>query len=345
MKSIHTYVNLNENSTIDKKNVYHMLLSTLLSNVFFGETTLYTTKKIKEVVEYIGIPYKEIITEPFEGFNHGTFSIPKLITYSLQKEPFIHIDLDSHFYHIDKNKLSEIDIFYSYPDMIMGTSSNFDDIEKLHNTYLKGIYSISDRIPTELKKNIILTDIPNFCLFGGKNHELISKSSQYCLDFYLENKDFFDSNYYNACIIEQLLIPSVIRMFSNVEEYEYTYLYNVEDKFMVNMDGKSYIGMEYPYELTVNNRHKLIRNEKELYSFANYDFNDMIHFNGYKQMELVMFIVKEMITHRFDGVEYINKINELYPETFEFEKISTRYYNQLKEKLNGWETTNKTSLL
>lgn len=345
MKSIHTYVNLVENATIDKKNLYHMLLSTLLSNVFFKETTLYCTKKIKEIVEYVGIPYKEIITEPFDNYDSGTFSIPKLITYSLQQEPFIHIDLDSHFYHIDNDKLKELDIFYSYPDMVMGEKSQFEDIEKIHNTYLKGIYTISDKIPKELKDNILLTEIPNFCVFGGKNYKLISDASLYCLDFYRENKEFFDSDYYNACIIEQLLVPSAIRMLSDDKEHNYTYLYEIEDKFMINMESKSFTGLEYPYEIQMNQRHKVIRNENELYSLANYDFNKMIHFNGYKQMEIVMFIVREMITHRFNGYKYINRINEIYPEIYEFEKIGYRYYTQLNEKINNWGKTIKKMIL
>jgi hypothetical protein len=344
MVAIHTYAPCNENDNIDKQLVYNMLLSTLLANVFFDGIKLYTTKKVKEIVEHIGIPYKEIITEPFDDYNYKTFSIPKLITFSIQDEPFIHLDLDTFIYNIDQNKLDDIDVFYSYPDMPVGNGT-YSEVEKLHKTYLTNLYKIGDKLSPELKKNITLFDIPNFCVFGGTDYKLIKESTDYCLDIYKTNMEHFDSNYYNACIIEQLLIPSTIRMLSGKKDEEHVYLFNTEDKFIVENEKDEFIKPTYPFKMNFNGKHRLINSERELYNMVNYDFNEIIHLNGYKNMEQILFLTKEMIVQRFNGYKYIIKINELFPSENEFDNISKRYYSTLKNNLIDWDKTIKTTIL
>jgi len=331
MKAIHTYVPCNGNDTISKKMVYNMLLSTLLGNVFFDDVILYTTTKIKKIVEYIGIPYKQIIEVPFNETKRGTFSIPKLETYSLQTEPFIHIDLDSHLYNIDPNKVGKMDIFFSYPDMSVGDGT-YESIERLHNTYLKKLYEMSDIIPAELKEHITLFDIPNFCVFGGNNTQLIRDSTNYCLEIYKSNKDLFDKDYYNACIIEQLLIPSAMKMLGGKSEFDY--LYETKDK--VTMDGDS-----YPFKMMYGGKNVNINNEERLYNLVNGDYGQIIHLNGYKDTETLLFLTREMIIQRFNGSKYIFKINDLYHEKYEFENISKRYYTKLKEEINHWDKTHE----
>jgi hypothetical protein len=344
MIAIHTYAPCNENDNIDKPLVYNMLLSALLANVFFDGIKLYTTKKVKEIVEHIGIPYKEIITEPFDNYNYKTFSIPKLITFSLQEEPFIHLDLDTHIYNIDQKKLNDMDIFYSYPDTPVG-GGTYSEVERLYNTYLTNLYKIGDKLSPELKENITLFDIPNFCVFGGTDYKLIKKSVNHCLEIYKSNMEHFDSNYYNACIIEQLLIPSVIRMLKGKKDEEHTYLFNVEDKFIVENEQDEFIKPTYPFKMNFNGKHRLIGSEQELYNMVNYDFNEIIHLNGYKNMEQILFLTKEMVVQRFKGFKYILKINELFPDKYEFEDISKRYYTTLKNNLIDWDKTYKSTIL
>jgi hypothetical protein len=52
-----------------------------------------------------------------------------------------------------------------------------------------------------------------------------------------------------------------------------------------------------------------------------------------------------MIVQRFKGYEYVQKINELFPEKNEFDDISKRYYTTLKNNLNDWDKTIKSTLL
>lgn len=339
MIAIHTYAPCNGNNNIDKKLIYNMLLSALLANVFFDGIKLYTTEKVKKIVEYIGIPYKEIITEPFDDYNYKTFSIPKLITFSLQNEPFIHLDLDSHIYHLDQKKLKDIEVFYAFPDMPIGIGT-YNEVERLHNTYLTNLYKISDKLSKDFKKNITLFDIPNFCVFGGNDYKLIKESANYCLEIYKSNMKHFDSDYFNACIIEQLLIPSAINYFGGNDSGKRNYLFDVEERVFINFISESQETV-YPFEFNFNKKQRIIGNENELYQLVNYDFNEIIHFNGYKEMEQILFLIKEMIVQRFQGFEYILKINELFPEKNEFDYISKRYYDKLKINLKDWTKTIK----
>jgi hypothetical protein len=155
----------------------------------------------------------------------------------------------------------------------------------------------------------------------------------------------FDSNYYNACIIEQLLIPSAIKLLGSKKDEEHTYLFNVEDKFIVENEQDEFVKPIYPFTMIFNRKQRVIKSERELYNMVNYDFNEIIHLNGYKNMEQILFLTKEMIVQRFKGYEYVQKINELFPEKNEFDDISKRYYTTLKNNLNDWDKTIKSTLL
>lgn len=340
MIAIHTYAPCGNENNIDKKLIYNMLLSALLANVFFDGIRLYTTKKIKKIVEQIGIPYSEIITEPFDDYNYKTFSIPKLITFSQLNQPFIHLDLDTHIYGIDQLELYSKDIFYSYPDMPVN-SGEYYSVEKLHKTYLTNLYKIGNKLPIDLKEKITLFDIPNFCVFGGMDYKLINDASNYCLEIYKSNMEFFDSNYYNACIIEQLLIPSAIKLLSDKIPKEHIYLFDVNDKLIIKPGSDEFVNSTYPLTINFNGKQKIIKNENQLFDMVNYDFDSIIHFNGYKEMEQMLFLIKETIIQRFNGYEYILKINSLFPKKNEFDNISSRYYETLKNNLIDWEKTNK----
>jgi hypothetical protein len=344
MIAIHTYAPCGENDNIDKPLVYNMLLSVLLANVFFDGIKLYTTKKVKEVVEYIGIPYMEIITEPFDDYNCKTFSIPKLVTFSLQEEPFIHLDLDTHIYNIDQNKLNDLDIFYAYPDMPVD-GGTYDSVKKLYDTYLINLYKMGDRLSPNLKEKITLFDVPNFCVFGGRDYRLIKKAVDYCLELYNNNKEHFDSDYYNACIIEQLLIPSAVKLLSGKLPEEHVYLFDISDKLTIQTKNDEHRNPEYPFTINFNGKTKIIKNEQQLYNMVNYDFNEIVHLNGYKNMEQILFLTKEMIIQRFKGYQYILRINTLFPEKNEFDYISKRYYTTLKTNINDWEKTYKSDIL
>jgi hypothetical protein len=354
MIGIHTYVPSHNIETKFNRNlVYNMLLSTHLAKFSFDKVVLYTTKEIEKIVRKIGVPYDEIITEPFDGFKCKTFSIPKMVTYSLQTEPFAHLDLDTFIYALPK-KIDKEPVFYASSDIPLKKENNFKTNMSMYNTYLKGTFEIEDKLPDEFKKHIDFFDIPNMCIFGGNDYETIKKASEYCLKIYEENKEHFDSNYYYACVIEQLFISTAIKMINKEneivdedvvkEEEETFYLFSQQQNLSIDHETSDLVNITYPFTISFNNKKKIINNETELYTLANYDFNWIIHLCGNKSLDAVLFIVRETIIQRFNGFNSIQKMNDIFGQISEVENISSRYYKFLKGNINIWENTRKTIL-
>jgi hypothetical protein len=192
------------------------------------------------------------------------------------------------------------------------------------------------------------------CIFGGNDYETIKKASEYCLKIYEENKEHFDSNYYYACVIEQLFISTAIKMINKEdeiidedvvkEEKETFYLFNQQQNLSIDHETSDLVNITYPFTISFNNKKKIISNETELYSLANYDFNWIIHLCGNKSLDAVLFIVRETIIQRFNGFNSIQKMNDIFGQSSEVENISSRYYKFLKGNINIWENTRKTIL-
>lgn len=75
-----------------------MALSCLLLKKHYGKVTLYCNRKVRHlIIDQFKIPYDVVVEIPefmkiYEGCN--LWALPKIYTYSLQTEPFIHVDCD-----------------------------------------------------------------------------------------------------------------------------------------------------------------------------------------------------------------------------------------------------------
>jgi hypothetical protein len=334
MIGIHTYVPNGGKGGINRVLLYQMTLSTLLAKQFFDKMVLYTTEEIKEMVVKVGVPYDDIITEPFKGYSGGTFSIPKLITYSLQNEPFVHIDIDMFLYDLRKN-IKQEDVIYSFKDIPNGYDGDFEVSKGMYLTYFKGTFDISEKIPKKLKKHIDFSNIPNMSIFGGKNYNLISDAAKYCISIYNNNKEHFDSDYYYACIIEQLFMSATIDMLSKKGKVR-NYVYDSTNNFGVSMNTESLTNAKYPVRLQFFNNKIVINSENDLYSYANHDFNCPIHLCGHKNLDILLFIIKETIIQKHHGMDYVSKIEKYINGENTFDDITRRYYFFLKIKYDDW---------
>jgi len=148
MKIVHTYIPTKNGGTLNRYTAYCMLLSTLLAKKHHEHVFLYTNKEIEKIVKKIGIPYNVIDTEVLEGVEVETFSVPKLMVYTKQTQPYLHIDLDSFIYQPIEVKL--VDRIYS---SFAEGSSNVLSFERNNSvffkTYLKGAFEIQDKLPEE----------------------------------------------------------------------------------------------------------------------------------------------------------------------------------------------------
>jgi hypothetical protein len=318
---VHTYVPARDGGEFNKELAYHMTLSMLLAKEQHGRVDLYTTKKIADLVKKFKIPYDNIITEPFDGFKYKTFSIPKLITFSLQTEPFIHIDLDTMLYDkvvIPKN----LSIIYHSPSFFLDRPSDYNSIRTLYDIYLKGFFGIEDKLSEDFKICIDFTNIPGMDIFGGTDYETISKAAKMCLKIYEENKEHFDSNYFYACVIEQLFMPAAIKLIRKGRFADVKYLKNGDEVLSINQNGKD---IEYPIIIKYMGNSVTIPNEEKLYNYSNHDFGTPLHLGEWKSFDVIMFILKETIIERFFGSKYVNEIEKHFKEDTGFNILSKRY--------------------
>lgn len=329
MKIVHTFLPLGGNR-IEKKNIYLMTLSMLLAKKHYNQVVLYTDKQTADIVKKIGLPYDEINYELLDGNMTKTFSVPKLIVYAAQKDPFIHIDIDSFIF--DKIGFDEFPVIYSAynegEDYI--TADGF-----VFTGYLKGALELKDILPLELRKQIYFNEIPNMCIFGGFHYELIAEASSYCLNIYEKNKDYFDKDFYNACIIEQLLIPSAMRLITKDNKYykeiRHRFLYHREIPSVFNFlpDRK----FQYPFEVVSRDERILLEDELDLYSQITYNFNGFLHLCGYKHFDQMLYILRSKLLFDFnEGKEYIRKIDEIFEDRYDFEK-DEEHYRKMKVAL------------
>lgn len=340
MKIIHTYVPTRNGLEINKSLLQNMIYSVLCAKNHYDTIELYTTKEIADIIIKIGIPYDNIITEGFENFNSLTFSIPKLITYSKQTEDFIHIDIDTFLLekiNIDK----EIPYFYAHPDIDMTTLKNLKMGINMSETYIKNTSLIAHLIPENLQEFIDFTDIPNMNIFGTYNPKIVAEASKYCLDFYEQNRDFFDSDYYNACIIEQLLVPATIKML-NEDYYKNYYLMESKDVFKVNQDTNNLEIATYPLSMSFNGITKHLLNEFDTYLLVNYDFHTNVHLSGFKNLDIFQFMIRETIIDKFNRADLLKKLDDLFKNKIPGQDICDRYYEHISHILYKRMTMFKT---
>lgn len=328
MKIIHTYLKTEKGSKLDKLHMYSMCLSLYLAKRHYEKVVLYTDIETAELVKRFGLPYDEINTQLLDGVEVRTFSIPKLMVYSAQTEPYIHIDLDSFIY--EKIHFDDEEVIYStYPE---GSEHGVDfgkNARSFYNTYISSSFEIQDKLDEEFLKEVNFTRVPNMSLFGGYQYEIISKASKYCLELYEKNKDFFDLSYYNACIIEQLFIPAAVKLLKEEEGDIFKYLFKHNPTFL-NFYGNKW---EIPFSVETMNVTLNINTEKDLFKHIMYDFNGFLHLNGYKGYDRLLFLIKQRVLQDFEAYEQIRKIDYYFKDDTTCNDMCNNYIEYLNNSV------------
>lgn len=86
-----------------EKTFYYMswALSCLKLKEFYNSVELFTDKKGKEfLIDRLQLPYDKvnIVLDDLNEFNSRLWALGKIYTYSIQHEPFIHVDGDVYIY-------------------------------------------------------------------------------------------------------------------------------------------------------------------------------------------------------------------------------------------------------
>jgi hypothetical protein len=310
MKIIHTYFQIN--GRIDQNTLSMMTLSALLAKKNYGNIHLYCDKSTAELVKKIGIPYDTIDLSVLKNFKGKTFSIPKLLTFAAQTEPYIHIDFDTFIFDkIDFEKYEGRTI-YAHKDYSNQSSSGYISLFGFYNTYLNTLFEAKDILSKEILENIDVTHIPNMCIFGSYNYELVAKACNEIIDIYESNKKFWDKKFYNACVLEQLLIPTVMKKIEPeymTDGYNYYYL---KEHNIFDIDEENYDNLDIIKFSMGNNVFEYKKSEKTV-KLGDRKIGGWIHLNGYKVYDFFDKMVEYLLVKEFkEGIQYMNKICDHY---------------------------------
>lgn len=169
-----------------------MALSCLLLKKHYGKVTLYCNQKVQRlVIDELKIPYDEVIEIPdfmniYEGCN--LWALPKIHTYSLQTEPFIHVDCDWFMFNKLSTSITHCDI--------IGQNIEYDDQFYNKRTLEKLIANGCDVYPWVMNEydNQPILRVINAGILGGCDIDFIQ--------YYVRTiKDFISRN---LCVLQKL---------------------------------------------------------------------------------------------------------------------------------------------
>jgi hypothetical protein len=288
MKIIHTYRPIYGNS-IPNEILNMMELSTLLAKKHYGNIFLYTTSEIVEYVKNRNIPYDYIDFKILDELANKSYTLPKIKVYSVQTEPYIHIDYDAFIF--DKISFNnQTKSYATHPEglsIIRNTPHPyfFNALDGFINTYITESKELISKLDKELQEKISYDVIPNFSVFGGYNYKLIAEASKYCLDIYNKNYQLIDNYWWNNVVLEQLLIPSVMKMITGNDDL-FTYLFDyVPNSFHLTNET------DFPISIKSNGDYITFENETDMYNKIDYNFNGFMHLHGEKLFPIIQKIL------------------------------------------------------
>lgn len=329
MKIVHTYLKTEKGGLFRETILHSMLLSTLLAKKFYGRVELYTDRKTEKIVQEIGIPYDLINSDELDNIELKSYTIPKVYTYSLMNEPFIHIDLDSFIFE----KLKELDtktVWCAYPEG--GDELDFRiENRNFYHTYVESAFKIQSKLPQDLLSYIKFSNVPNFCIMGGYQHKIISEASKLALDIYLKFKDHFDSDYYYSIMLEQLLIPAFIRYLLDknndirMDDTTFSFYYKNIPNFIDFENGE-----DYKVKINSNGEIKNVGTTEEFMGLVNYNFNGFLHLNGYKDLYQLIFLLRQRSIEEFGAIEQVRRIDFMFKKSEKYQSLIDLYNNYKK---------------
>ncbi len=169
-------------------NIMSWALSSVLLNKYYNDVELYTNKKIFDLFSDLGMPYTNIIcldeSEFLRELNPKMWAFSKIYTYSLQREPFIHIDGD--FFLYDDVKLD-----FGNAEIIV---QNIEQNLTIYKRSINALESISGAyIPQWLDNYKEYPMAYNMGVFGSKNIDFVQTYCNNAFEYYSLNKDKINS--------------------------------------------------------------------------------------------------------------------------------------------------------
>jgi len=166
---------------------FHLMswaLSSLLLNRVYHRVDLYCNSGSADLlIDKIGLPYNSIYTTAHDKFflpEKNVWALPKILTYSLQSEPFIHLDGD-------------VFIFNKLPDWLVKSkliSQNVEEASEYHIIARKQIEQLLNHLPCCMKNDFLCPGslkTLNTGIIGGSDLNFIHQFSEMAFRLVYDN--------------------------------------------------------------------------------------------------------------------------------------------------------------
>lgn len=156
----------------------------------------------------IGFTEVSLLLDRFNGLPEEFWAYPKIISYALQPEPFVHIDLDVILWQKIPNKILSAPVFFQHKELFKTEQGYYELVDNLKHTKFSMLSKVLD------------VDYAFNCgIVGANDLSLVKEWRAWVYSFINENKHFWDAEHnkerYNY-VFEQYFIAMICK-FKNVE--------------------------------------------------------------------------------------------------------------------------------
>lgn len=204
---------------------YHLIswaLSCLQLKKFNENVVLYTdSSSAKILIDYLQLPYTECHVD-YDNLKYDPqlWAIPKLLTYSKQFKPFLHVDGDVFLWKQFDNKLLHSELI----------AQNLEIGSDYYKNFFIPIINELDFIPKEIKQNLLSDNIKSYNagILGGSDLDFFRIYVSNSLNFIDKNKKITPNINFNI-IFEQLFFYSLIEKYKKTVTCYFDKVFNDND--------------------------------------------------------------------------------------------------------------------
>ncbi len=241
--------------------------SCLKLRAFYPQVELYTDSQGAEyLIDIINLPYTECHIEYDDlRYNPSLWALPKVLTYSKQKEPFIHVDGDVFIW--DKFRDTLVNSRLIAQNLEVGTSC----YKRLFEPILKNL----TYVPDIFRENLFAMQPKayNAGILGGNDLDLLQEYSKESIKFVDMNMNCHSNHNINM-IFEQLLLYSIAQKHDVRATCYYDKVFNDNAYTMDDFaDFMSVPKLKYLHTVGPLKRNKFICDQLEKRIFHEYPFH------------------------------------------------------------------------
>ncbi|WP_294962355.1 DUF6734 family protein [uncultured Flavobacterium sp.] len=233
-----------------------MVISVLNSYKHYGRVEMVTDSVSKIWIEKLGLPFESIKTDldELQKYDKGSWALGKIKAYSIQKEPFLHVDLDVILFEPFSKKLITNDLYVQNIEPF-----HIDTYHKTYMPYIEMLENLGTDLPFGFsnKKQAV-----NLGIYGCNNLEFNKLFCDSVFTFMDHNEKKFKSlvplhklcvvweQYFWAVIADQLkmTVGTIIDPhYKLATENGYTHLLVDKYKEGVADNFSEYVKNEYPH--------------------------------------------------------------------------------------------------